>query len=138
MAAADALAKALSEIAAGRGRHTHAAASTETDPEVAARLYGLIACPGVPISSDEARALLTRILGIDLAYGCGTDLYADADRLSRAVVDALPADTSFLTNALDPTSTAPSWSSCTTATFDSGVLAFHAAGSVCVWVEDED
>lgn len=132
------LAEVLAEIETRRGPGTHGASNDARDVAVAAKAFGLSAAPGVEITRDEAARLLEHILGADLAYGAPTDLFDDSVRLTAELFGLLPEAARYFTNGLDPRRRQGGWTPSTQATFDTGIVASHAEGSVCVWVEDED
>jgi len=116
-------------------------ASDASVPADAARAFGLEpdAATHEVVDAAQARALLSSLLRVDLAYLVELMERERADRLAADFVDRVGPDATFFTNGNDPTAPVSKGYPCaTSATLDAGILAVTATGSACLWVEDED
>lgn len=104
---------------------------------------GFTPCQGgwEPISRDDVLRVWKRVLHRDLAYKGEIMPETDAESLAAQFLTLFDSESAvYLTNCppaqLDQN--ACSWSSISTATFDSGAIAMDAKNIGMIWVEDED
>ncbi len=118
-----------------------------SDVDTVAREFGLQPSGRLePVDGLTATAVLEALLWKDMAYQYEIMPRDRARELAREFVGTFPVGARFFVNARwDLRGSAPfSWSSCTSATFDGGVIAIASdkkggqwlAG--CIWLEDED
>jgi hypothetical protein len=99
------------------------------------------------IDRNRARSILRYLLRYDLAYGCDLMTEEQSRQTIDLLMERLPGDTRFYTNAeWDRRSTlgenhiasGTNWVPATDCTFDGGIIALAKNCSVCVWFGDED
>lgn len=99
------------------------------------------------IERDRARSILRYLLRYDLAYGCELMTEEQCCQTIDLLMQLLPDDTTFYTNAdWDSRSTigenhvasGTNWVPATDCTIDGGIIALAKNCSACVWFGDED
>ena len=108
-----------------------------------AELTGLLGSPDSEISRVEAHAVLVGLIERDLAYRAPRRSPASAESTATAFLALCPGSGArFFTNGdlglAHGAGSTGEWSSLTTATFDTGVVAIDGGKLAVFWVEDED